>query len=114
MDTEETFMLLAVLEFPDFAIIAAIVAVLAGSTTVARLGFGPANRDRLARVERKLDLLLIHAGLECTPAPKDAWQVLADQGPAQKIAAIKAYRDENGAGLAESKQAVEEYIDGRR
>lgn len=106
-------MLFAVLEFTDFAIIAAIVAVLAGGTAVARASFGPVNRDRLARVEQKLDLLLTHAGLDYTPATKDAWQVLADQGPAHKIAAIKAYREETGAELADAKRAVEAYIDGR-
>jgi ribosomal protein L7/L12 len=34
--------------------------------------------------------------------------------PARKIAAIKAYREETGAGLADAKRAVEEYIEGRR
>jgi ribosomal protein L7/L12 len=107
-------MLFAVLEFTDFAIIAAIVALLAGGTAVARASSGPPNRDRLARVEQKLDLLLTHAGLDYTPAPKAAWQALADEGPARKIAAIKAYRDETGAGLADAKRTVEEYIEGRR
>ena len=65
-------MLVAVLEFTDFAIIAAIVAVLAGGTAAARFYFRPADRVRLARVEQKLDLLLTHAGLDYTPAPKTA------------------------------------------
>jgi ribosomal protein L7/L12 len=30
--------------------------------------------------------------------------------PAKKIEAIKVYRDETGAGLAEAKEAVEEFI----
>ncbi len=107
-------MLFAVLEFTDFTIIAAIVAVLASGTAVARANFGPANRDRLARVEQKLDLLLTHAGLDYTPATKAAWQAMADEGPARKIAAIKAYRDETGSGLADAKRAVEEYIEGRQ
>jgi ribosomal protein L7/L12 len=106
-------MLFAVLEFADFAIIAGIVALLAGGTAATRATFGAANRDRLARVEQKLDLLLTHAGLDYTPAPKAAWQVLADEGPARKIAAIKAYREQTGAGLAEAKRAIEEYIEAR-
>lgn len=106
-------MLFAVLELTDFAIIAAIVAVLAGGLATRRASFGPADRHRLARIEQKLDLLLTHAGLQYTPAEKAAWQTLADEGPAQKIAAIKAYREETGAGLADAKRAVEEYI-GRR
>lgn len=107
-------MLFAVLEFTDFAVIAAIVAVLAGGTAAARAGFRPADRDRLARVEQKLDLLLAQAGLDSTPAPRSAWQALADEGPARKIAAVKAYREETGVGLAEAKRAVEDYIEGRR
>ena len=106
-------MLFAVLEFTDFAIIAAIVAVLAGGAAAARSLFGPADRDRLARVEQKLDLLLTHAGLDYTPPAKSTWQALADEGPARKIAAIKVYREETGAGLAEAKRAVEEYLAGR-
>jgi ribosomal protein L7/L12 len=108
-------MLFAVLEFVDFAIIAAIVLVLAsGTAAAARASFGPANRDRLARVEQKLDLLLTHAGLDYTPPAKAAWQALADEGPARKIAAIRAHREETGAGLADAKRAVEDYIEGRR
>jgi ribosomal protein L7/L12 len=37
-------------------------------------------------------------------------RALADQGPGMKIAAIKRYREETGAGLAEAKQVVEEYM----
>jgi ribosomal protein L7/L12 len=107
-------MLFAVLELGDFAFIFVIVAVLTSGTAVARASIGPANRDRLARVEEKLDLLLTHAGLDYTPAPKATWQAVADEGPARKIAAIKAYRDETGAGLAEAKRAVEEYMEGRQ
>jgi ribosomal protein L7/L12 len=114
VEAEDTPMLFAVLEFTDFAIIAAIVAVLTGGAAAARATFGLANRDRLARVEQKLDLLLTHAGLDYTPAPKSAWQALADEGPSRKIAAIKAYRDETGVALAEAKRAVEDYIEGRR
>lgn len=107
-------MLLAVLEFTDFAIIAAIVAMLAGGAAAARSYFRPADRVRLARIEQKLDLLLAHAGLSYTPPPKSEWQALADEGPTRKISAIKAYREETGADLAEAKRVVEEYIEGRR
>lgn len=107
-------MLLAALEFTDFFIIAAIVAVLGGGVAIARTSLGPANRDRLVRVEEKLDMLLADAGIDYTPAPKATWQSLADEGPSRKIAAIKAYRAECAVGLAEAKRAVEEYIDGRR
>ena len=107
-------MLYAVLEFTDFAIIVAIVGVLVASTAATTSYFRSADRDRLIRAEQKLDLLLTHAGLDYTPPLKAAWQALADESPARKIAAIKAYREETGAGLAEAKRAVEDYIEGRR
>lgn len=113
LQREGKLMLFAVLEFTDFAIIASLVAVLTGAALAARSYFRPTDRDRLIRVEQKLDLLLTHAGLDYTPAPKAAWKALVDEGPARKIAAIKAYRDETGAGLAEAKRAVEDYIAGR-
>ncbi len=47
-------MLFAALEFTDFAIIAAIVAVLVGGSAAARYYFRPADRERLARVEQKV------------------------------------------------------------
>jgi ribosomal protein L7/L12 len=105
--------LLALLEWSDFALIAAIVAVLAGGATAAGGAFRPRDRERLARVEEKLDLLLAHAGIEYVPAPKAAWQELADKGCGSKIAAIKVYREETGVGLAEAKRAVEDYMAGR-
>jgi ribosomal protein L7/L12 len=107
-------MLFALLEFTDFAIIAAIVAVLAGATAAARSYSQPVDRARLAHIEQKIDLLLAHAGLDYTPAAKAGWQALADEGPVRKIAAMIAYREETGAGLAEAKRAVEEYTEGRR
>jgi len=111
-------MVLAGLDFTDFAIIAAIGGVLTGVTvtavTAARASFGPASPDRLLRVEQKLDQLLTRAGLDYTPTPKPAWQTLGDEGPVRKVAAIQAYREETGAGLAEAKKVVEDYIEGSR
>ena len=100
-------------DFSDLIFLGLFV-ILGSAVAVAQRSFGPANRDRLARVEEKLDLLLTHAGLEYTPAPKAAWQAIADKGPAHKIAAVKAYRDATGAELADAKRAIEEYIEGRR
>jgi ribosomal protein L7/L12 len=81
--------------------------------------FGQASEDasRLRRVERKLDLILKHLGIKyAEPAPGEGLtgqvRALADRG--EKIAAIKAHRDQTGAGLAEAKRAVEVYMAGRR
>jgi hypothetical protein len=73
----------------------------------------PGHAARLRRVEQKLDLILKHLKIDYVePAPGEdlAEQVreLADRG--EKIAAIRAYRELTGAGLAEAKQAVESYM----
>jgi hypothetical protein len=72
----------------------------------------PADRDRLQRIEHKLDLILKQLGIEYVPPPKAAWQELADD-PARKIEAIKVYREQQGVSLVEAKTAVEDYIAGR-
>lgn len=72
----------------------------------------PTDAARLSRVEAKLDLILQHLGI----APADAVaerlsaevRTLADGG--DKIKAIKAYRDQTGAGLKDAKEAVEAYL----
>ncbi|MFN7020177.1 MAG: hypothetical protein ACK4WH_02460 [Phycisphaerales bacterium] len=68
--------------------------------------FGSARLEsRLARIERKLDLLLSHLGI-AEPAPDHAdIRELARSG--RKIEAIKLYRERTGAGLAEAKAAVD-------
>lgn len=103
-------MLFAVLELSDFVIIGVLLVLVTGAA--ASVYFRPADRDRLRRVEDKLDLILTHLGLDYTPAPKASWQQLADD-PSRKISAIKTYREEHGVGLAEAKRAVEDYIEGR-
>jgi hypothetical protein len=82
--------------------------LVAGPGRSAKLG---AERDRLRRIEHKLDLILTHLGIASVP-PKAVWQELADD-PARKIAAIKEYREQYGVGLAEAKKAVENYIEGQ-
>lgn len=105
-------MCLATLEFTDFVIIAGIVALLSGGAVItAASRFLPSDRQRLVRTEQKLDMVLTHLGLEYTPPTYETWQKLAND-PRQKIAAIKAYREAHGVGLAEAKTAVEQYISG--
>lgn len=104
-------MVFAVLDLGDFAIIAMLVSFAGGgAAATSRLWLG--DRERLTRIEHKLDLILTHLDIDYRPDPKAAWQELADD-PGRKIAAIKAYRQNYGTGLAESKRAVEEYLEGR-
>ncbi len=67
-----------------------------------------ADASRLARIERKLDLIINHLAIE-PPADDGLNEVraLIEQGPRRKIAAIALYRKLTGASLAEAKRAVE-------
>jgi CHASE3 domain sensor protein len=103
----------AALGFWDFFWIAIIVMFLAGGTSVYSK-FKASDARRLRRVERKLDLILNELNLKYEddyPGPELSEQVrqLADD-PNQKIAAIKLYREQTGASLAEAKEAIEAYL----
>ncbi len=68
-------------------------------------------KKRIARIEHKVNLLLRHSGidlLEGLPLSDRVKELARD--PARKIEAIKVYRQETGAGLAEAKEAVEAYL----
>jgi ribosomal protein L7/L12 len=74
------------------------------------------SRDRLNRrvntLEVRLEKLLLHVGFVADPNPPatDDVAVLA-RTPGAKIAAIKAYRKQTGAGLRESKAVVERLME---
>jgi ribosomal protein L7/L12 len=57
------------------------------------------------RMERKLDALIRHAGIDLTKLAAEEAAVLARAG--KKIEAIKVYREYTGCGLAEAKAKVE-------
>ena len=61
---------------------------------------------RMDAIDRKFALLPEYPEIEKNLRP---WQKLA-LDPSSKIQAIKAYRDETGAGLAAAKEAVENWI----
>lgn len=61
--------------------------------------------ERLARVERKLDLIIKHLDLREEFPRMDEVNALVREG--KKIQAIKVYREATGAGLREAKEAVE-------
>lgn len=104
--------MLSILTVIDYEIIAGIVLVASGIVMTGR-AFRSADRDRLTRIENKLNVLLKHAGLEPHPEPGNQWQTLASD-PARKIQAIAEYRRQYGVGLAEAKRAVEDYMAGAR
>lgn len=62
---------------------------------------------RINVMDRKLNLIIASLGIDYVSL-SDRVKELARQG--RKIEAIKAYREETGKGLAEAKEAVEEWL----
>ncbi|MEV7382737.1 ribosomal protein L7/L12 [Streptomyces lydicus] len=87
---------------PGAALLVLAVAMVA-STTDRR---SKTLERRLGRLERKVDLLLAHAGVE---EPQDPRMAEIDEllARGKKIQAIKVHRELTGSGLAEAKEAVE-------
>jgi ribosomal protein L7/L12 len=69
--------------------------------------------DRLSKLDRRIATIerMLRLHPEYRSAEKDLteWQKLA-LDPSSKIQAIKAYREETGADLAEAKNAVEKWM----
>ncbi|MDC7338755.1 ribosomal protein L7/L12 [Streptomyces lydicus] len=87
---------------PGAALLVLAVAMVA-STTDRR---SKTLERRLGRLERKVDLLLAHAGVE---EPQDPRMAEIDEllARGKKIQAIKVHRELTGSGLVEAKEAVE-------
>lgn len=63
---------------------------------------------RLRGVERKLNLLLAHFEIDLASSVKPSNHVISlAADPQQRMAAIKAYRSETGAGLKEAASVIE-------
>lgn len=90
---------------PDIFIAVVIGAVVAGGLRTLLMEPHRKTQARLACIESNLDRLLQHFGLEPPSTLSPAVRDLLRQG--KKINAIKAYREETGAGLREAKDAVE-------
>ncbi|MFH9421151.1 ribosomal protein L7/L12 [Streptomyces sp. NPDC017529] len=82
---------------------AAVVIVVLASTMDAR---HKTLERRLRRMDRKLDLIMEHLGVEET-GPEGIAEIDALLHKGKKIEAIKRYRELTGAGLVEAKEAVE-------
>ena len=64
--------------------------------------------QQIAHVERKVNLILRHLGVETGKLPERVKDLARD--PSRKIEAIKAYREDTGSGLKDAKDAVEDWI----
>lgn len=69
----------------------------------------PVQMQALARIERKLDLIMQHLEIRdyAPPEPDQFGDVRTYIRAGQKIQAIKVYREITGVGLKEAKDAVE-------
>ena len=61
---------------------------------------------RLTRLERKLDAIIAHLGIDLADDGLDDIRELVASG--NKILAIKEYRARTGTGLYEAKQAIDQ------
>ncbi|KUN99692.1 ribosomal protein L7/L12 [Streptomyces caeruleatus] len=87
----------------DIAVLFLVLAAFWGIMTIqSRISQAD---QRVARVERKLDLVLDHLGLDAED-PRMG-EVLSLVRTDKKIQAIKVYREITGAGLKEAKDAVD-------
>jgi hypothetical protein len=87
---------------PMVGFVILIVVALTSSRSSAKT---PALDRRLARIERRLDLITKRLEIEESEPPVPGVVEQLEQG--KKIQAIKTYREQTGAGLAEAKAAVE-------
>ena len=87
-----------------FWLVLGILMVVVGSSWSAGTGGSNSGR-RLRRIERKVDLILKHLGLDLDQDVSPQVMELVKAG--QKIQAIKLYREQTGAGLKEAKEYVE-------
>jgi hypothetical protein len=69
------------------------------------------HRERMAKIEHGIDPDRLDRSIPRQPLSDRVKQLASD--PSRKIEAIKVYREETGAGLAEAKEAVEAHISGK-
>ncbi|MFI5954462.1 hypothetical protein [Cryptosporangium sp. NPDC051539] len=94
----------------DYALLVALGIAVVGIGLITVSSAGRDRRElRIARqiavVERKLDALIDHLGLEVPDPEYPEVEAKLDRG--EKVAAIKAYREQTGAGLKEAVDEVE-------
>lgn len=65
---------------------------------------------RLRSIETKLNKLLALQGVDANALQEPSAEVLALAHSGKRIAAIKAYRQQTGAGLNEAKDVIEKYL----
>jgi ribosomal L7/L12-like protein len=85
-----------------FWLVLALFIVVLGSSWTST---GSNNARLLGRLDRKVDLILKHLGID--PNQEVNLEIMELMKAGQKIQAIKLYRQQTGAGLKEAKDYVE-------
>lgn len=93
------------MDFETLLLLGAVFLGLAMVFSASRAQERARTAARLAAVERKLDLVLRHLGVE-EPPPEEP-DVVRHLERGEKIQAIKVYREHTGLPLADAKEAVE-------
>jgi ribosomal protein L7/L12 len=74
-------------------------------------GFAFSHTRRIQELERKLHLVLTHLGIDPTAQVPPSSQVMSlAADPRKRIQAIKAYREQTGAGIKEAKEVVDKIV----
>jgi ribosomal protein L7/L12 len=89
--------------------VAVVLALVAITASAGRRETERRQIRRLALVERKLDAVLGHLGVEVPEPHLEQVEALLGQG--KTIQAIKTYREATGADLREAKEAVDRLSD---
>jgi ribosomal protein L7/L12 len=72
------------------------------------IGIFVTHARRLQDVERKLNLIIAHLGIDsATPITPTSHVVSLAADPQQRIAAIRAYRQQTGAGLKDAMAVID-------
>ena len=96
------------MEVATMALMLAILFMLSGARGTPSQNSLMARR--LRRLERRLDAVIEHLGIALPPEPPDdapSAEVRRLVREGKMIQAIKAHRDETGAGLAEAKAVID-------
>jgi hypothetical protein len=90
----------------ELTLLAVVVVIV--SLVIGLVSWRQRADQRLRNLEVQLEKLLRHIGFEADPNPPVSDNVAAlARTPGAKIAAIKAYREETGAGLKQAKDVIE-------
>jgi ribosomal protein L7/L12 len=74
-------------------------------------GFAFSHTRRIQELERKINLVLSHLGIDPdAEVPPSSHVIELASDPRHRIAAIKAYREQTGAGIREAKAVIDKIV----